>query len=282
MTSSPSAASLTTSIPSSKLLDQADALAKMTFELNLRTVGGHAERLERDIQALVLQTKNDKEFQRENHKRFADMMAEIQSVKAHMATVKGGQEHVEGSFEQLQRETTCLMEGFREELKCVKGGLDEMLSQLEQLATLEDVRDEIQASLKQNLEVEDKARQRSRNLQIFSTPHIKTRIQEAINSTRRWNRDHKTTQLSDSQFTINYLKKQSQRDPAIAVLLQRSLLKRVRLRGSHMPGRSWSQPQNLEELCQNVAWKDVIDMVKNVLVVNELKTIGLLRQASGP
>lgn len=67
----------------------------------------------------------------------------------------------------------------------------------------------------------------------------------------------------------------------MAVLLQRALQRRVRLRTSCLPGKTWSQPQSLDELCQRAQWQDVIDMVQDVLVKNDLRTMKLLRRASG-
>ena len=100
----------------------------------------------------------------------------------------------------------------------------------------------------------------------------KVRIHEAINSTRRWHRDHKTTWLSDGEFTANYLKQQCKRDPALAVLIQKAILPRVRRR----PGATL-HPQTLEEFCQKVAWEDVTEAVEELLVDNVKATTKALR-----
>lgn len=50
--------------------------------------------------------------------------------------------------------------------------------------------------------------------------------------------------------------------------LMRSAI-RIRLQGALASGRTWSCPESLEELSRDVAWQDVIDTVKEVLVVNE-------------
>lgn len=271
-----SSSSLLAPTRSSKLVEQADALAKMTFELNLRAVCGHAKRLERDLRTLVAKTEQDNDFKNEYQKRLVEMMAEIQSVKTHITTVQGGQQDVTGGFDKLQRETSQFVELFQDEIRGIKGGLSEIFNQLDQCATIDDVRDEIYSASLTDAETRAKTQARLRAMQ----QDIKPRVEEAINSTRRWNRDHKTTHLPDSQFVANYLKKQSQRDAAMAVLLQRSLQKRIRLRDSRTPGRTWSQPQSLDELCRDVVWQDVIDMVKDVLVVNEQRTMRSLRRAS--
>ncbi|KAF4581098.1 Heat-labile enterotoxin IIB, A chain [Ophiocordyceps camponoti-floridani] len=88
------------------------------------------------------------------------------------------------------------------------------------------------------------------------------RIQEAINSTRRWHRDHKTTPLSEADFVARYLRQQSKRDPPMAVLIQRALRRRVRGRYRRGEGR----PASLDDFCRAVVWRDVIETVERVLV----------------
>lgn len=85
---------------------------------------------------------------------------------------------------------------------------------------------------------------------------------------------HKSTSLPEGQFAANYFKKQSKRDPAIAVLLQRSLQKRIRLRQG---GRTGSRPQTIEEFCENVQWNDILETVKDVLIRGEDVALGMLK-----
>jgi hypothetical protein len=105
---------------------------------------------------------------------------------------------------------------------------------------------------------------------------IQTRIRETIKSTRRWHHDHKTTALPDAVFTANYLKKQSKRDPAMAVYLQRAIHRRVGRRGI----KSASRAQSLEEFCQHVSWEDVTLTVEDVLVNKVAYTVQSLSQSS--
>lgn len=93
-------------------------------------------------------------------------------------------------------------------------------------------------------------------------------------STRRWNRDHKTTKKPEGQFAAEYFKKQSKRDPAMAVFIQRALQKRIRHRRI---GRARSQPQTIEEFCQDVKWEDILDTVDEVLVKEEETTLKVLK-----
>ncbi|KAH7163204.1 hypothetical protein B0J13DRAFT_601749 [Dactylonectria estremocensis] len=270
------------------LLNQADALARMTIELNLRAVCGLAERLEREVRKLVLRTEQDTEFRHNNEKRLTDMMCEIQSVKMHMAATMTGQVNLEGGFKKQQKETAKVMDGFRREVLELKGFMDGLSSQLDQFPNFDDINKDIVVPHTSS-RMETRAMRRASkqvamqppNQQNTATANIKSRIQEAINSTRRWNRDHKVTPLSDLQFTVNYLNKQSQRDPSMAVLFQRSLQKRIRLRAALTSRKTLPQPRNLEELCRDVVWQDVIDMVQDVLVVNGHRSASLLGRGKG-
>lgn len=127
-----------------KLFAQADALTKMTFELNLRAVCGHAEHLENEVRKLVLRTELDKGFRHENEKRLADMMCEIQAVKTSMAMATDGQVDLKGGFERQQRETTKVIDGFRREMRDLKGLIDGLGSQLDQFPSFDDINRDIQ------------------------------------------------------------------------------------------------------------------------------------------
>lgn len=105
---------------------------------------------------------------------------------------------------------------------------------------------------------------------------IQTRIQETIKSTRRWHHDHKTTTLADAAFTANYLKKQSKRDPHMAVYIQRAIHRRIKPRRRE----SGSQPNSLEEFCKDVKWEDVTQTVEEVLVKKVESTVRSLSQGS--
>ncbi|KAJ4216230.1 hypothetical protein NW759_009479 [Fusarium solani] len=103
------------------------------------------------------------------------------------------------------------------------------------------------------------------------------RITETINSTKRWNREHKVTKCSDPEFIANYLMKQGRRDPGIAKVLQRAIQKRAFQATKRETGEPW-RPHDLTELCHSVAWRDVIDAATEVLVTNRHRTVQLLAQ----
>ena len=129
----------------SKLLAQADTLAKMTYELNLRPVNGKAERLERDVRELVRRTEKNREFRQENEHRLSDMTKEIMAVKGHMKLVEKRNEGLNAN-QQKQRELTMeVIDGFRKEIGELKGFIDGLSRQLDQLPTLKEVHQNAQA-----------------------------------------------------------------------------------------------------------------------------------------
>lgn len=142
-------ASAPTSTPSpvpsqnSKLVVHADALARMTFELSLRNVCGQAERLERDVKALVMCTQQDKDFQQENTKRLGSLMKEIFSVKIQMKKAEAGQDAAKVDHEKLQRELVETRDQFKKEMVDVKTIVEGLLTQLDQFPAAEDAHEEV-------------------------------------------------------------------------------------------------------------------------------------------
>lgn len=112
------------------LLAQADALAKMTLEMNLRTVSRQAERLERELRGLVRKTADDAAFRAQHESRLQDMWKEILAVKAHMAQ---GRDTKDLADEACRRETRRLVEEMRGEMEGVRrlvGDLSAALSEM--------------------------------------------------------------------------------------------------------------------------------------------------------
>ena len=95
---------------------QADALARMTFELKIRSVGAQAERVEKDLRALVNCTSQDKEFRQEHERRLQEVWREVLAVKARVAEVEDGQDEVKVNIESCQMETQKTIEQFRGEM----------------------------------------------------------------------------------------------------------------------------------------------------------------------
>ncbi|KFA60649.1 hypothetical protein S40285_07336 [Stachybotrys chlorohalonatus IBT 40285] len=314
----------------SRLLSQADALARMTLELNLRQVGLQASRLEEDIKALVQCTGEDRRFRAEHEGRVNEIWREILAVKARMADVNGGQETLgtvkedveryQYEMEGCQRETARMIEHFKQEMAGFREMCYSLATQLDQFQAAAETQAyststqsqdvpalerktwkfppvaDVKVALTPASSQESQApgtstepishpRQTTykpeqtqplsnkRNTRSTAQQAAKKRIQEALGSTRRWNHDHKTTNLKDSVFVANYLKQQSKRDPAMAVLIQRALRKRVCRRRPH----SKSPPETLEDFCKDVRWRDVIATVEEELIKAESEAVKALR-----
>ena len=285
-------------VPNSRALAHADALAKMTLELNMRSLGAQAQSLERDLQALVLRTSNDAEFRAQHERRLQELWREILAVKTHMSAVQESQEEAKMRSERCQRETSECIQGIRGEMEEYKGIVDSVYSLLDQLPASSEVMETESAYFMppEPAGVETRGMLRARQMnaptthtkpdspsthtvaskadpraakvakkQSNPTKTPKARIQEALNSTRRWNRDHKNTALGEAAFATRYFKQQSKRDPPLAVLVQKGVLRRIRRR---LPGTR-SRPATLEDFCRDVTWQDIIETVEDVLVRDE-------------
>ncbi|KAK5990820.1 hypothetical protein PT974_09093 [Cladobotryum mycophilum] len=280
--------------PPSKLLTHADALARMTLELNLRAVTTQADRLEKDLKALVLCTAQDKAFRESHESRLQDMWHEILAVKNRMS---GFQEESKEDYERCQRDMSHSIEQVREEMSQLKSLVDDVTATLDRLPTVAEADSQLESLQTQTTvstsDLQGKTQPRmyyqERRFALWLSAQrtdcvkaadqspqatIKRRIREALNSTRRWNRDHKTTALSDAAFTANYLKQQSKRDPIMAVFIQRAIQRRIQR--SRRP-RTKTRPQNLEQFCQDVTWTDVIETVEEALVGDQVRAVKALR-----
>jgi hypothetical protein len=110
----------------------------------------------------------------------------------------------------------------------------------------------------------------------FALSHSpKQRIVEALNSTRRWNQDHKITMHDESVFAARYFRQQSKRDPGLAVVIQRGVQRRIRPRLLERTGSC--RPESLDEFCRDVKWTDIIETVEDLLVRGERETAKMLR-----
>lgn len=273
------------------LFSRAEALARMTYEMNLRTLESQVKSLENDVRAIVQETAEDKEFRTENEARLSKLWQEMLVVRQQMTKVEEtkGNEHAE--FEACQKETQELVKGFRDELTQLKAFLDDISKHMECLPTppssldarghsavLGNAVDTTSLNESQQLSP-DGSTGSQKHVDVPAHPQARTgqnnatsinrRIEEAIKSTKRWNRDHRTTALPEYMFCASYLKQQSKRDAAMAVHIQKSIGKRIRNRVR----RSHSRPSTLEEFCRHVEWHDVVDTVQHVLEVNRQGTV---------
>ncbi|UKZ66666.1 uncharacterized protein TrAtP1_007836 [Trichoderma atroviride] len=274
----PSNGSIITARPNSKLLRNADALARMTIELNVRAMATQTARLEKNLSVLMLRTKEDKEFRNTHDARVQSLVQEIQAVKQRMEEIQGPEWNSKSNndLEQCKKDMHEIIgelkKEMKEEMSDLKGRVGNISSTLGKLPTVAEAEALIshtrvtRSALKRKMQAKPDA-EKSRSVPTAKT--IKQRIEDAISSTRRWNRDHKSTKLIDAAFIANYLKQQSKRDPQMAVYIQKAIQRHVYHSGRP---RSKTRPRNLEQFCQTLVWEDVLDTVKDVLVDNRVQT----------
>ncbi|KAK7226527.1 hypothetical protein V2G26_014530 [Clonostachys chloroleuca] len=252
----------------------------MTFELSIRQVSAQTDRLQRDLQKLVHSTSHDKEFREQHEVRLQKLWQEMLAVKQHMSQVDGGQkgaEELRADFEKCQEETKSLISDFQHEIKELRKLFDGLSRQLDQLPTLADsiiesgYKSQSTAVARSTLDSQTQSLHRgySLNSQDSWGASMDQSVEELIQSTRRWHRDHKATILSDAEYTASYLKQQSKRDPDLAVRIQKALLRWVR-RNRRLAN---PPPRSLAEFCKDIKWQDVIDIVQDMLVKHEKRTM---------
>lgn len=115
------------------LLARADALAKMTVELNLRAVSAQAERLEQEIRELVACTRHDKEFRRAHEQRVTDVWREIVAVRTQTDQCMHLQADFKTEVERCRRQTDDLRQYVGREVTGLRDSIDAMASQLDSL-----------------------------------------------------------------------------------------------------------------------------------------------------
>ncbi|EHK49967.1 hypothetical protein TRIATDRAFT_280478 [Trichoderma atroviride IMI 206040] len=283
----PSNGSIITARPNSKLLRNADALARMTIELNVRAMATQTARLEKNLSVLMLRTKEDKEFRNTHDARVQSLVQEIQAVKQRMEEIQGPEWNSKSNndLEQCKKDMHEIIgelkKEMKEEMSDLKGRVGNISSTLGKLPTVAEAEALIshtrvtRSALKRKMQAKpDAEKSRSVPKEAYrcvtkAAKTIKQRIEDAISSTRRWNRDHKSTKLIDAAFIANYLKQQSKRDPQMAVYIQKAIQRHVYHSGRP---RSKTRPRNLEQFCQTLVWEDVLDTVKDVLVDNRVQT----------
>ncbi|KAI8718822.1 hypothetical protein NCS52_00662200 [Fusarium sp. LHS14.1] len=304
------------------------ALMSMTFELSLRNLNVHVQRLESDVRRLVTKTDVDQNFRRENEATLAKYMQEVEAIKLKLAEYGDKPSVTRADIDKLQQEMTQEAGKWKTELDDIRAQLDALRDQnllektnplFEKIKKMEDSnqtpdahvpsvpsppsatrtlparqstpRMETRAMRREKLNVVVLNRQQRKYIQSANVPLLvanfdpeaahssdhECRITETINSTKRWNREHKATKCSDPEFIANYLMKQGRRDTGIAKLLQQAIQKRVFQRIKVETGEPW-RPHDLTELCHRVTWREVIDAATEVLVTKRHRTVQLLGQ----
>ncbi|RDA95966.1 hypothetical protein CP533_5834 [Ophiocordyceps camponoti-saundersi (nom. inval.)] len=358
VTSSPSILVAPATTTDASLQGQAEALARMTVELNLRAVSVQAERLEKELKELVTLTSEDRAFRSRNEERVADVWREVVAVKTQMANFtrqrhsredEDDDDDVDDSsscharFQHCQNQLASLRRLVTREVSALKNLMQDVVAQLDVLGNHEPEDDEekdkddshLQQSNQPPISTHDtdtitaiitttptttatkdknnkKKQQQQQQQQKPRALHAKKtaittstpppyvaqttdrRIQEAISSTRRWHRDHKTTTLSEADFVARYLRQQSKRDPPMAVFIQRALRRRLVVAGGRPSAQTHSSsgennkidddngprrpPSSLDDFCRDVKWRDVIVTVERVLVKDPSAAAEALRR----
>lgn len=285
-------------VQNQRLIARAESLARMTFELNIRSVSHQTDRLQRELATLIRATEDDKEYRKQNEARLQELFQELVVLRHYMGKVEDDRKTVQVSqdeYEKCQSETLAMVEEFRGEVRDLKELVEGLSKHMEGFpsatATTTNSAESEYASRRvdadslgrddmnptQKIERYDSMDSHdgwlkssvpcSEELVIegydaAAVADAARRVSEAIQSTRRWHHDHKTTKLADDLFCVNYLKQQSKRDAKAAVYIQRGILRRIR----RTRERSASKPKSLEEFCRGVKWEDVIITVQETLI----------------
>lgn len=120
-----------TNMPSS-LLEKADAVARMTLELNMRAVSIQAERLEQEVKSLVLSTSEDRLFRQVYERRMEDMYKEITAVKHRMEEVE---QISPVELEQTRQNAERAVQDLRDEMMTMKDSMQDLSQMLKGLPT---------------------------------------------------------------------------------------------------------------------------------------------------
>lgn len=121
----------------SKLLAQADALARMTIEFNVRAVSAQTERLEKGLNKLMMSTKEDKAFRESHDARLQSLCKEILVVKQRMEEIQGPEWNGNGKdgLEGVKKEVDASIELLKKEMEELKGLVGGISSTLDKLPT---------------------------------------------------------------------------------------------------------------------------------------------------
>ncbi|KAG6000088.1 hypothetical protein E4U43_001697 [Claviceps pusilla] len=282
--------------------NQAEKLARMTLELKVHKLVGQINSLAADVVQLKTMTKDNDAFCRQHAGRMEKVCHETEAARALaescMQLRDGDKVDVQDYVRRQVRPVVKEVYGMKSVVEELRGKMALVPTLAEANAVLaavrvqreacEVARGDVSGECQLGLfalddmgggwgqEREEKMEQNCSHADFGGvTPgcarskNQRARIEETIRSTRRWHMDHKTTTLTDAEFIAKYLRKQSRRDPGMAVYLQRAIWKRVKARDTAQdvtntgPSR---RPQSLEEFCKHVTWDDVKRAVEDVLV----------------
>ncbi|KAL6694915.1 hypothetical protein J3F84DRAFT_399849 [Trichoderma pleuroticola] len=270
-----------------KLITQAEALARMTIEFNIRTIGAHTERLEKGLSKLMTSTKEDKAFRERHDARLQKVCQEILAVKQRMEEIQGpewdgnGKDGLEGSKKEMSDSIELLkkeMEDLKGLVRNISRTLDKLPTAAEAGALVRRTRASVSTTGGREIQTRSKAAKAlAESKTARSQVSIKQRLDDARRSTRHWHLDYKTAKLSDATYIAKYLRYQRRRDPPMAAYIQRSIKHYVTRSGRQ---KANAGPKNIEQFCQDLVWTDVIEATAEVLVLKVARTTKVLERMS--
>lgn len=138
----PPTGSIVSARPNSKLLRSADALARMTIELNMHAMATQTARLEQALGTLMMRRKEDKEYLEKNEARIQSMVQEIQMAKQRMEELQSAEWNGRSSndLEQCKRDMHEIIgelkKDMEREMSDLKGRVGDLSSTLDKLPTV--------------------------------------------------------------------------------------------------------------------------------------------------
>lgn len=116
------------------LLAQADALSRMTVELNVRALAAQAARVERELRDVVARTAHNDAFRRQHEHRLADMAREMLAVRARTDELRDARPP---PFEAVQRDLRDLRDRLMAEVDDLRAAVTAALDRMDTLPTPE-------------------------------------------------------------------------------------------------------------------------------------------------
>lgn len=253
----------------SNLMSQTKDIGDWTRALHIGNLQRQVRDLEADVEKLCHQTEDVQVYRDKNEARLTELFREVLASKEQGKQVKELELEMV-SLKKLLKETGESVTGFRAEMDVQR----KIVREAQELsAGLQDP-DEIYRLMLQHPQLQDEAKrhldqndsQQSSCAETGIDPDTGRRIKEAIASTGRWNAQHKTTQLDDSEFIKNYLEKQASRDMQIAQIVQRALARLLIQKGLTSTSKS------LVHFCSNLTWDDVTSTFKKLFGKRRMDT----------
>lgn len=236
-----------------KITRQANALARMSIELSIHDMNRRLTNLQDQVKTLSTDRVATHSLSTANDASINELRQEVFEMKQQITKLLAFSH--DDACSNRNDQVMKLISELRSEVDVVKS------LAVESKAVLDKHEHQTQAidASRANAEVPTQTKQR-KEATLFdliaytndaATPG--SRIQETLQSTRRWNRERKQSKLGEAAFVANYLKQQSKRDPGITAFLQKALKEKVSTRKK----RRKSYVYTAEAFYRDVTWGDV-------------------------